>query len=185
MIMEILLAENEAERLEALERYQILDTEPEEAFDGLTYLASQVTDMPIALLGLMDRDRQWFKSGVGAKFSEIPREYSFCQHTILHPEQLLVVPDAQHDERFKNSPLVVGEPNVRFYAGAPIFSMDGAVLGTLCRSSGIERGWGRSRSEAHPARRPSWMNQHTARWPAVAYQTAASDRQEQPWRPPC
>ncbi len=139
MIMEIFLTDNETERLEALERYQILDTGPEDAFDGLTYLASEITEMPVALTGLIDRDRQWFKSVVGANLTEIPREYAICQHAILDPEQILIVRDTLEDERFKDSPLVTGELGVRSYAGAPIVTMDGAALGTLCVMDRVPR----------------------------------------------
>jgi PAS domain S-box-containing protein len=123
--------QNEAERLVALRSLDILDTAPEEAFDELTALAAHICQAPVALISLVDADRQWFKSRVGWATGETLREVSFCAHTILEPD-LLVVPDATADPRFADSPLVTAGPKFRFYAGAPLVTADGHALGSLC-----------------------------------------------------
>ena len=125
------LPPDEAARLQALHRYEILDTEPELEFDDAALLAAQICGTPIALVSLVDDKRQWFKSTVGPMPSETPREISICAHTILQKD-VFVVPDAQADERFAASPLVTGDPKVRFYAGAPLITPDGHALGALC-----------------------------------------------------
>lgn len=126
------LPENEALRLQALNRCEVLDTPPEAAFDDLTRLAAQICQTPIALVSLVDAERQWFKSKVGLAASETPRSMAFCAHTLLQPKDLLIVPNALTDPRFADNPLVVADPNIRFYAGAPLVTPDGFVLGSLC-----------------------------------------------------
>lgn len=121
----------EPQRLAALRALDVLDTSPEERFDRFTRLAKRLFRVPIALVSLVDADRQWFKSCQGLDVTETSREVSFCGHTILD-EQTLVVPDALADERFHDNPLVADEPHIRFYAGHPLRTADGLALGTLC-----------------------------------------------------
>ena len=122
---------NEPERLAALQRYDILDTLPEQEFDDLTYLAAAISGSLIALISLVDQDRQWFKSKFGIDATETPRDISFCGHVVMN-EETLVVSDATQDDRFADNPLVTGEAGIRFYAGTPLVTSDNYVLGTLC-----------------------------------------------------
>lgn len=125
------LPDNEAERLKILHSLSILDTAPEEIFDDLARLASQICSTPVALVSLVDADRQWFKSSVGITETETPRDIAFCSHAILQTDLFLVL-DASIDERFSDNPLVTSEPHIRFYAGAPLITSEGAAIGTLC-----------------------------------------------------
>ncbi len=124
--------ENETARLRALRELAVLDTPPETAFDDITTLAAHICRRPIALVSLVNADRQWFKSRRGLDVEETPRDVAFCAHAILNPGEVMVVPDAQRDERFADNPLVTGAPHLRFYAGAPIVTAGGEALGTVC-----------------------------------------------------
>ncbi|UDL04712.1 GAF domain-containing protein [Marinobacter sp. CA1] len=125
------IPENETERLRSLGATGLLDSPAEERFDRLTRVAQRLFGVEIALVSLVDADRQWFKSRQGLDALETPRSVSFCGHAILN-EDILVVENAAHDSRFHDNPLVCGSPNIRFYAGAPLHSADGFRLGTLC-----------------------------------------------------
>lgn len=123
---------DELKRLEILAKYSILDTPPEDVFDELTRLAAQICGVPSAMVTLVDKDRQWFKSRTNFGFSETARTHSFCAYAILEPLSLMVVPNALEDRRFADNPFVISDPSIRFYAGAPLVDPEGHALGTLC-----------------------------------------------------
>lgn len=139
--------QNEARRLKVLWQYEVLDTVPEAVFDDLVELAGAICEAPIALLSLVDESRQWFKARVGIDANQTTRDVSFCSHAILQAG-LFIVPDATQDERFKDNPLVTGEPRIRFYAGAPLVTPDGHALGTLCVLDKVPRQLTASQSKA-------------------------------------
>jgi len=126
------LPSEEVRRLAALREYNALDTPPEQAFDDLTLLAAQICGTPIALVSLVDGERQWFKSKQGLATPDMPRDMAFCAHAILSPDKVLEVTDASLDPRFADNPLVTSDPHFRFYAGAPLVTSDGYALGSLC-----------------------------------------------------
>lgn len=132
MSRESLEKEYEKLRLQALERYQILDTEAEKAFDDMAELAAKLCRVPMALVSFIDNTRQWYKAKVGCSIHEVPIESTFCQFAIAQPGEVLAVSDATHDHRFQNNPSVVGDPGVRYYLGAPIVTNDGYAIGTVC-----------------------------------------------------
>ena len=122
---------DEAQRLLALDAARIVDTPAESVFDRLTWLASQVTESPMALISLLTSKRQWFKSRIGVDVMETPRDWAFCSHAILQ-DGLFVVEDATRDPRFQDNPLVIGAPYIRFYAAFPLLDANKVPLGTLC-----------------------------------------------------
>lgn len=123
---------NEAKRLEVLDAYQILDTDQEEDFNGITKLASEICGTPIALITLLDEHRQWFKSAVGLDIESTPREHAFCSHTIVEQAGIMEVTDARADIKFSDNPLVVGDPGIVFYAGVSLIGTEGMPMGSLC-----------------------------------------------------
>ena len=129
---------DEEQRLAALKRLNILDTDPEERFDRLTRVALRTFNVPIALVTMVDENRQWFKSRQGLDVAQTLREISFCGHAIQGPE-VFVVEDTLEDDRFADNPLVSGDPNIRFYAGAPLHNLHGHRIGTFCIIDRTER----------------------------------------------
>ncbi len=123
---------NELARLAELHEYRILDTVAESTYDAITFLAAEICEVPIALISIVDEERQWFKSRVGLDAEETHRDLAFCAYAIHGPDRMMIVPDAAADARFLANPLVTGDPNIRFYAGAPLVAPGGQALGTLC-----------------------------------------------------
>lgn len=131
--------ESEAARQAELDSFQIVDTFEEQAYDDLARLAASTFNTPIALITFLDNDRNWFKSRVGLSQTEVQRSLSLCNHLLFEPESLLVIPDASIDPRFQKNPLVAGETGIRFYAGAPLLSSAGHVLGAICAIDTVPR----------------------------------------------
>jgi anti-sigma regulatory factor (Ser/Thr protein kinase) len=168
---------NEPARLAALHRYQILDTEPERAFDDLTMLASHICGTPMALITLVDADRQWFKSRIGIAPSETSRTISFCAHAIKQRD-LFIIPDVRADERFRDNPLVTGDPHIRFYAGAPLVTPDGFALGTLCVVDRVTRTLTPAQIEALDALRRQVQSQLELRRHVFELELAIEERDQ-------
>ena len=126
------LPANETDRVRTLQLYKVLDTGSEKMLDDLTQLAASICETPMAAISLIDENRQWFKSKVGIDAAETSRDVAFCAHAILSPQDVTVVNDAREDERFRDNPFVQNDPNIRFYAGAPIVTLEGLAMGTLC-----------------------------------------------------
>ena len=122
----------ERRRQAALDSFAIVDTQAETAYDDIARLAQTLCGTPIALVSLVDHDRQWFKARIGTDLPSIPRDISFCDHAIRTPDEVMVVLDARTDDRFRDNPLVTGDPGIIFYAGAPLVTTDGYAIGTLC-----------------------------------------------------
>ena len=165
----------EQDRLAALRSYKILDTEPEQSFDDLALLASQICGTPIALITLVDAERQWFKSRIGISTKETSRDIAFCAHAIQQ-RGLFVVRDALQDERFRDNPLVVAVPNIRFYTGAPLISAEGHALGTLCVIDRKPRTLDAKQLEALEALRRQVLAQLELRRNLIELECALSER---------
>ncbi len=167
---------DEARRLAELRAYGVLDTLPEQAYDDITYLASQICDAPIALVSLVDAERQWFKSRLGLDAIETSRDLAFCAHAINAPGELLVVPDATSDERFSGNPLVLDDPSIRFYAGAPLVTQQGSALGTLCVIDLAPRDLTEAQQEALRALSRQVMGQLELRRTVIDLEEAIAER---------
>ena len=142
------LPPDEEQRLKALRELELLDSAPEEEFDELVRRAAEATGAPIAVMTLVDEARQWFKARVNLELESTDRDLAFCAHAILTPDDLTIVPDTLEDERFNDNLLVTEDPNIRFYAGAPIFTPDGYPIGTLCVIDAAPRGMSEEQADA-------------------------------------
>jgi anti-sigma regulatory factor (Ser/Thr protein kinase) len=169
------MVSQEAERLETLRKYRILDTKPEKAFDDLILLAAQIFKVPVALISLIDEDRQWFKSRIGVTMTETHRSVAFCAHAIQQPG-LFVVPDARRDERFRENPFVVDDPYVRFYAGAPLITPEGHALGTICVLDKVPRDLSADEARALDALRRQTQAQLELRRNLIELESALAER---------
>ena len=138
---------NEEARVQTLYGYRVLDTEEESPYNDIVRLAANVCGTPVALVSLIDRERQWFKARVGTALAETPRDVAFCSHAILQ-DSLFVIPNTLEDERFAKNPLVLEEPQIRFYAGAPLISPEGYTLGTLCVLDRLSRDLNAAQTDA-------------------------------------
>jgi GAF domain-containing protein len=176
--MHVPLPKNEAARRAALASYAILDTDPEPSFDDLNHLASFICKTPIALITLVDEHRQWFKSRVGLSTEQTSRDIAFCSHAILQ-DDIFVVPDALQDDRFRENPLVAGEPHIRFYAGVPLVNDDGYALGTLCVIDQIPRELSATEKEALKALSRLVLGQMELRRNLELLKRALNDRSKQ------
>jgi diguanylate cyclase (GGDEF)-like protein len=139
---------NELERLDALRALAILDTDDEQLYDDVVHLASALCHAPVAIINFIDADRQWGKAIIGLDGSEAPREHSFCSRAILDPDALFVVPDTHADPEWAHNPMVTGDADVRFYAGAPIVTSAGHALGTVCIADHVTREFTHTQREA-------------------------------------
>ena len=142
------LPPNEEERVRALRDLDLLDSGPEPEFDELVRRAAEATGAPTAVITLVDEARQWFKARVNLELEATDRDVSFCAHAILNPDDITVVPDTREDGRFSDNLLVTEDPNIRFYAGAPIFTPDGHAAGTLCVIDTAPRGLSDEQAQA-------------------------------------
>lgn len=187
--------QHEAERLQLLRSLEILDTPPEQVFDRITRVLASTLGVPIALVSLVDEHRQWFKSRVGLDVQETPRDAAFCVHAI-GGSGTLVVEDARTDVRFRDNPLVVGAPHIRFYAGTPIRTREGFALGTLCaiddrpgssptNSAGCWKTWPPwSPASSTCARRPSTRGAWPVRPKAASRCCSSVSAPASPWSAP-
>ena len=166
--------EREAARLAALGRYHVLDTEAEPPFDDIVKIAAQICGVPMALISLVDERRQWFKAAFGLGVSETPREIAFCAHAIQQ-QDVMWVEDATRDPRFADNPLVTGDPNLRFYAGAPLYTPDGYAIGTLCVLDSAPRVLSENQREALQALGRQVMSQLELRQALAARRLAETE----------
>lgn len=160
------IPQNEEGRLAELRSLEVLDTSAEADYDDVVLIASQICRVPIALISLVDADRQWFKARVGLDATETPRDLAFCAHAIIDTSEVMVVEDASKDVRFAQNPLVTDQPSIRFYAGAPLVSNEGLALGTRCviapEAPCSQRGATSSATGAQPTEKNcAWLPPHT------------------------